>query len=190
MNNVTLPAKGNQTLGMKHWLLQVIPPMSMLGLLIATTSGTSLVFLVGLLILPVLFSLISIVAKLIFFKKRKHYLVRPLLVIAMFILIIYIANWSYQVALEQTINEARMIHDQCNKNLICPENPVGWQVDDAMIRKDDLGFWLKYTALYRYDKAGFNMRVYKGPDIGDNITGGVNLPFKVAPYEEFQNQEG
>jgi len=56
-----------------------------------------------------------------------------------------------------------------------------------MIRKDDLGFWLKYTALYSYDKAGFNMRVYHGPDSGDNITGGVNLPFRVAPYVEIQD---
>lgn len=187
MNDMTSTGKCNQTLGKKHWLLQVIPPMSMLGLLMATTSGTSLVFLAGFLILPVLFSLISIVAKLIRFKKRKHHLVRPLLVIAMFILIIHIANWSYEIALEQTINEARIIHDQCNENMTCPENPVGWQVDNSMLRKDDLGFWLKYTALYYYDKAGFNMRVYHGPDTGDNIAGGVNIPFKVTPYEEIQN---
>jgi len=187
MNDVTSTCENNRALSTKHWLFQVIPPLSMLGLLMATTSGTSLVFLAGFLILPVLFSLISIVVKLIRFKKRKYHLVRPLLVIAMFILIVHIANWSYQIALEHTINEARIIHDQCNENLACPENPVGWQVDDSMIRKDDLGFWLKYTALYSYDKAGFNMRVYHGPDSGDNITGGVNLPFRVAPYVEIQD---
>ena len=47
-------------------------------------------------------------------------------------------------------NEARIIHRQCNEILGCPENPVGWQIDGSRIRKNDLGFWLKYSASYKY----------------------------------------
>ena len=169
---------------MKHWLLQVVPPLLMFSVFLMTASGTSLVFLVGFMILPVLFSLISIIAKLIFFRKRKYYLIRPILTIAVFILIFIIANWTYKIALDQTINEARIIHQQCNENLACPENPVGWQIDGSRIRKNDLGFWLKYSASYNYNKGSFNIRVYQGPDLGDNIAGGVNLPFTVDPYIE------
>ena len=182
--DATSTEKENDKLGTKHWLFQVVPPSLMLCVLLTTTSGTSLVFLVGLFILPVLVSLISIIAKLIFLHKRKYYLVRPLLTIAIFMLLMIIANWSYKIALDQTVNEARIIHQQCNKNLVCPENPVGWQIDGSRLRKNDLGFWLKYSASYNYDKGSFNIRVYQGPDLGDNITGGVSLPFKVVPYVE------
>lgn len=141
-------------------------------------------FIVGFLTPLVLVSLISIIIKLIFFKKRKYYLVRPLLTITMFILILVIANWTYEIALEHTIEEARVIHQQCNENLACPENPAGWLTDGSRIRKGDLGFWLKYSASYFYNKESFNIRVYQGPDIGDVISGGVDLPFEVDPYVE------
>jgi len=169
---------------MKHWLFQVIPPLLMLGVFLTTTSGTSLVFLVGFMALPVLVSFISIVVKLIFYKKRKYYLVRPSLTITIFIVILVIANWTYRVALEQSVSTARTIHRQCNENAICPENPAGWQVDGSRISRNDLGFWLKYTASYYYDEQSFEIHLYRGPDLGDNITGGVNLDLKVSPYEE------
>lgn len=176
--------KGPEKPGMKHWLFQVIPPLLMLGVFLTTTNGTSLVFLAGLLLLPVLVSLISIVVKLIFYKKRKYYLARPVLTIAIFVLVLVIAHWTYQVALDQTVSEARTIHRLCNDNAVCPEKPAGWRIDGAWIRKTDLGFWLKYTASYTHHKQSFNIRIYRGPDVGDNITGGVNLPFAVFPYEE------
>ena len=182
--DVASTEKENKTLGMKHWLLQAIPPSLMLCVFFTTTSGTSLVFITGFLVLPVVVSFISIIAKLIFFRKRKYYLIRPILTIAVFILIFIIANWTYKIALDQTINEARIIHQQCNENLACPEYPVGWQIDGSRIRKNDLGFWLKYSASYNYNKGSFNIRVYQGPDLGDNIAGGVNLPFTVDPYIE------
>ena len=182
--DVVSTGKDNEALGMKHWLFQIIPPSLMLCVFFTTTSGTSLVFIAGFLVLPVLVSLISIIAKLIFFRKRKYYLIRPILTIAVFILILIIANWTYKIALDHTINEARMIHQQCNENIACPENPVGWQIDGSRIRKNDLGFWLKYTASYNYNKGSFNIRLYRGPDLGDNIAGGINLPFTVDPYIE------
>ena len=187
MNDVAQTDKTRQSPGLKHWLLQLIPPLLLSGVLLATNSGTSLVFLTGILVLPLLVSLISILVKLIRFRQRKYYLVRPLLVVAIFILIIHIANWSYGTALEQAIDEARIIHDQCNQHSTCPNNPVGWQVDDSIIRKNDLGRWFNYTALYFYDEASFNIRVYQGPDRGDIITGGVNSSFEVAPYRETRN---
>ncbi len=181
---MTFADKNRQTPGMKHWLYQIVPPLFMLCVLFATSSGTSLVFLAGIFIIPVLVSFISIIVKLIFFKKRKYYLIRPLLTIATFILILIIANRTYKIALAQTIDEARIIHQQCNHNLICPENPVGWQNRGSRIGKSDLGFWLKYSASYYYSKESFNIRVYQGPDLGDIIKGGVNLPFKVDRYVE------
>jgi hypothetical protein len=68
--DVTSTEKENETLGLKHWLLQVIPPSLMLCVIFTTTSGTSLVFIAGFLVLPVVVSLISIIAKLIFSEKE------------------------------------------------------------------------------------------------------------------------
>ncbi len=176
--------KDNRSPGMKHWLFQITPPSLMLCVFFTTTNGTSLVFIAGFLVLPVIVSLISIIAKLIFYKKRKYYLARPLLTIAMFVLVLVVANWTYQTALDQTIGEARNIHQQCKDNGACPENPVGWQKDGSWVRKDELGFWLKYIASYHYANESFDIRLYRGPDLGDIISGGVNRPFKVDPYVE------
>ena len=164
--------------------MQIVPPLLMFAILPMTTSGTALVYLSGLLLLPVLVSVISIVVKAIFFRKKKYHLVRPLLTIAVFLAIIFIANRTYQVALEQTVIEARKIHRQCNENSACPENPQGWLRDGSWIRKTDLGPWFKYTASYHYDKRHFRIRVYQGPDTGDNISGGVALPFEVSRHLE------
>jgi len=185
MNIETAAADQVQQLpGIRHWLFQVIPPLLMFGVLLTTRNGTSLVFVAGFLLLPVLVSLISIIARLIFFKRKKYYLVRPLLTIAVFVLILWFANWMYQLALEQSVDAASAIHQQCNEESVCPENPAGWQKEKSGVSRKDFGFWLKYIAMYQSNKEGFSIRVYQGPDIGDTITGGVNLPFKVARYED------
>ena len=156
----------------------------MLGIFLTTDKGTALVFIAGIFIFPVLFSIISIIAKLIFFKKKKYYLIRPLLTIAIFILILAIANWTYDSARTQAINAARKIHEHCNAHQLCPTNPLGWEVDGKRIKKNDLGSGLKYPASYQYDPNGFTIRVYQGPDMGDIITGGIDTPFKVEQYIE------
>lgn len=178
------PENNNEVPGRMHWLLQVIPPLLMLGILFATENGTALVFLTGLLIIPVFISIISIIGKLIFYTKRKYYLIRPCLTVAVFILILAIAQWAYNIALEQATSEARIIHEQCNEYSVCPEHPAGWTVDGSQIRKNDFGFWLKYQASYYYNEQGFDIRVYQGPDLGHNIIGGVNVPFEIIRYQE------
>lgn len=170
--------------GTRHWLFQFTPPLLMLGVFLMTTSGTALVFITGFLILPVLISLISIIAKLILFKTRKYYLVRPLLTIAIFVLIFVIAHWTYAVARDQAIAAAGKIHRQCNEIKTCPANPAGWQTGDSRSGKIDLGLWLKYPASYYPEKESFRIRLYQGPDLGDVISGGVDLPFTVDPYQE------
>jgi len=160
----------------------------MFGVLLTTTSGTSLVFITGFLLLPVLVSLISIIAKLIFIRKKKYYLVRPLLTLAVFVLVLWFANWMYQLALEQTVDAASAIHQQCNEDSACPESPAGWRNETSGVSKRDFGFWFKFIALYQSSQGSFSIRVYQGPDIGDTITGGVNLPIKVARYEDGPNQ--
>ena len=170
--------------GAKYWLHQVIPPLLMLGILFSTDSGTALVFMAGIFIIPTLISTLSIIVKLFNFKKRKYFLVRPLLTIVFFILILVISQWSYKIALEQATSAAQVIHGECNSKSYCPENPSGWDVNDSRITKRDLGFWLKYSALYYYNEKDFKIRVYQGPDLGETITGGVNMPFKVERYRE------
>ena len=177
----------HQPPGIRHWLLQVVPPLLMFGVLLTTTNGTSLVFVASFLLLPVLVSLISIIAKLIFFNRKKYHLVRPLLTLGVFALILLFANWTYQIALDQTVAEARSLHQQCNQNLSCPESPAGWHKDGSSVSRKDFGSWFKYITMYRYNKGNFSIRVYQGPDIGDTITGGVDLPFKVAPYKDGPN---
>ncbi len=146
----------------------------MLSILFVTRSGSSLVFLAGIFIIPVFISLISIIAKLIFFKKRKYYIVRPILTVAVFLLILITAHWTYKVAREEAIDVAKIIHQQCNKALSCPKYPAGWIVNGSRIKRNDLGYWLKYSASYYYKPECFYIRVYQGPDLGDNITGGYD----------------
>lgn len=177
-------ANAEETPDIKHWLFQIIPPLFLLCILLLTNNGNSLVFLAGLFVIPVIISVISIIAKCIKFKKRKYYLIRPLLTIAFFFLILIIAHWTYKSALDDAINAAELIHEECNKNTYCPDTPTGWEVDEIKISRNDLGFWFKYSAFYSYDPQSFNIHVYSGPDTGDIITGGVNIPFKVAPYVE------
>lgn len=170
--------------GMRHWLLQVVPPLLMLGIFFATTNGTSLVFLAGFLLVPVLVSAISIVAKLIFFKKRKYHLVRPLLTLAVFGLILYLANLTYASALEQAIAAGRQIHEQCGRDSACPDNPAGWQARGGRVGRNDFGAWLKYNASYHAEDESFHIDLYRGPDTGDRISGGIGLPLDVAPRRE------
>lgn len=170
--------------GLRHWLLQVIPPLLMLGIFFATTHGTSLVFLAGLLLIPVLVSVISIIAKLIFFSKRKYYLVRPLLTLAVFGLVLYLANLTYASALDQAVAAGRQIHEQCKRESACPENPAGWDAHGGRAGRNDFGAWLKYNASYRADAESFRITLYRGPDTGDRISGGVDQPLEVTPRRD------
>jgi hypothetical protein len=174
----------NEHLGTKHWLFQTVPPLLMLTILVFTKNGSSLVFLAGFFILPVLISFISILVKLIRFKKRKYFLLRPILTIAIFMLILFVAHWTYNTAKDQAVEAAKIIHEECNKNLICPTHPDDWEVEDTRITRNDFGFWFKYVAFYTYDPVKLKIRLYRGPDIGMDITGGVNLPFISKPHVE------
>ena len=174
----------SKALGIKHWLFQVIPPLSMLGVLFTTNKGSALIYLAGILVIPVLISFFSVIMKLIFFKKKKYFLIRPCLTIAIFILVFTIFQWSYDIALEDAISSAKVIHQQCNDDFVCPEHPEGWEVDDSRILRNDLGSWFKYTASYNYNANTFDISVYQGRDSGENITGGVDVPFEVSRYKE------
>jgi hypothetical protein len=168
----------------KHWLFQTIPPLLMFSVLFTTNNGTALVFISGFFLLPVLFSFISIIAKFIRYNKRKYYMLRPFLTIFNFSLIVAIAIWTYDIALEQAEEAAEIIHTSCNTNLVCPEAPEGWNVTGSRISRSDLGIWFKYTASYSYQTNGFDIRLYHGPDVGHVITGGINDPVEVVPYVE------
>ena len=175
-----------EALGIKHWLFQIIPPLSILSFLFLVEKGAAMIYLVGLLIFPVIISVISIIAKLIRFKRRKYYLIRPLLTIIFFLLMISITNWTYKIALEETISAAKIIQEKCNNSSTCPENPPDWIVDGSRIFRNDLGFWFKYTAIYSYKPQSFDIHLSRGRDMGDDISGGVNLPLKVTHYIEDQ----
>ena len=113
-------------------------------------------------------------------------MVRPVLTIIFFFLILLISQWTYNMALEEATNAARIIHESCNKNKVCPESPDGWEIDGSRRSRNDLGFWFKYIASYSYKPDSFTIHVYQGPDIGDDISGGVNISFNVSRYVENQ----
>ncbi len=170
--------------GLRHWLLQLLPPLSMLSVLAMTRSGTSLVFLTGFLLLPVLISLLSLLVKLAFFHKRKYYLARPLLTIAAFALVLVIADRTWAEARAQAADEARRIQRLCTVDRVCPERPPGWHADGSRIRKNDLGFWMHYPAAYFLDGENFRIRLYRGPDLGDILRGGPDRGVEIEPYVE------
>ena len=123
----------------RHWVFQVLPPLTILVPMLGTRNGPGLVFLIGFFVIPVLISLISILFKLIDLKNRKYFLVRPVLMIVLFFGALSLAQWSYSVALEQAEEAAELLHQQCQSDGVCPSNPEGWNVDDKTISRRDLG---------------------------------------------------
>lgn len=186
MNPTTSPDAADELPGLKHWLLQVVPPCLILVPMFSTRNGAGLVFLVGFFVIPVLISLISIVFKLFRFRKRKYDLLRPVLMVVLFFGALSATQWSYEVALEQAEDAAVLLQKQCQSEGTCPASPAGWTVDGRRISRKDLGGFYKYTASYYYDPYFFDIRVYQGPDLGDVITGGVDSPVTVDRYVENQ----
>ena len=164
--------------GIKHWLWQIIPPVLMLAVLLATDNGAALVFLLGIFVIPALISILSVIAKLIFFHKRKYFLPRPLLTLAVFMLVFISAQWSYSVARDQARVAAGMIHDQCNMEILCPIHPHGWEIDGSRVSRR-FGIWFTYPATYMYRQRSFVIHLQQGFDLGDNITGGDELELEV-----------
>jgi hypothetical protein len=140
--------------------------------------------LCGIIIFPVIISLLSIFAKLFKLKKKKYYLVRPLLTIICFMLIFATAQWTYKIALDQATTAARLIHAECNTNSFYPKIPDGWKSDGSRIIKRYSGLWLEYIASYTHKTEGFSIRVYQGPDLGETITAGINIPMTMERYRE------
>ena len=175
-----------QHYGLKHWLLQVIPPLTILVPMLSTRNGPGLVFLIGIFVIPFLISLVSIIFKLVTFRKRKYFLLRPALMVVLFVAAMSVTQWSYSVALKQAEDAAMQLQRQCQTDRVCPTNPAGWNVDGKRISRRDLGAFYKYPASYYYQQEYFDIRVYQGPDLGDVITGGVDVPVKVERYVENQ----
>lgn len=171
-------------LSARHWVFQIAPPTLLLLTLSSTQRGPALVYLAGIFIIAALVSFISIAFKLIAFKRRKQFLLRPILTIFFLGVALAIVNWSYGVALRQATDAAELLHQQCKSDLVCPTEPDGWSTDGQRISRRDLGAWYKYPASYSYNPESFDIRVYKGPDIGDMIAGGVDVPFSVSRYTE------
>ena len=170
--------------GVRHWLFQIAPPTLILLTLFSTRNGAALVFLAGFFVIPVLVSLISIVLKLFAFRTRRYFLPRPALTVVFFTAVLAIAHWSYAAALGQATNAAERLHSQCQSDLACPAEPKGWEVDGRRISRRDLGTLYKYSASYHYNPDSFDIRLYQGPDLGHVLTGGVDVPFRVATYVE------
>ncbi len=179
-SETTAVADKSAEFGTKHWLFQVIPPVLLLILVLSIVKANSLVFLVGAMALPFLFSLVSVLVRLIRFRRGKYYLARPVLTIGVFLLLFLVANWTYDIALEQAVSEGRSIQQQCNQDSVCPDTPEGWSREGSTVMKNDLGFWLKYSAwFFREKDNAFVVRLYRAPDLGHDIRGGVDLPFTV-----------
>jgi len=94
------------------------------------------------------------------------------------------AQWSYGIALAQAEIAAERLQEQCRSKAACPTEPSGWNSDGQRISRRDLGDWYKYIASYAYDPDSFTILVYRGPDVGNVITGGRNIPLSVERYIE------
>ncbi|MDJ0708772.1 MAG: hypothetical protein QNJ14_00210 [Woeseiaceae bacterium] len=181
-----IDSAANKQPGLQHWLFQIVPPLTILVPLLGTRNGAGLVFLIGFFVIPVLISMISILFKLLAFKKRKYFLVRPVLMIVLFVGALSITQWSYSSALVKAEEAAAVLHQQCQSDGVCPANPDGWDVDGRRISRRDLGSFYRYTASYYYQADYFEIRVYQGPDLGNVISGGVDTPLRVDRYVENQ----
>ena len=176
-------ANSGQVYAIRHWLFQVVPPLLMLCVLFIGNDATSLVFLIGILALPFLLSVVSLLIRLIRIKKGRYYLLRPMLTISIFLLLLYFTRWTYQIALEQIVADGKMIHRQCNEMSVCPDSPAGWRKQGSMLRKHARVLWLGYPAVYyRKKEADFVIHLYQGSDLGHDISGGVGLALSVERH--------
>jgi hypothetical protein len=155
----------------------------MLVIVLMAGNGSALVFLAGLFLIPALISLVSLIIKLVFFSTRKYYLLRPFLTVLLFVLIIFIANWSYDMALAEAVTEAGKIQAECNAGSGCPAAPAGWESGSSGIRKR-VGSWYDYLMFYTRRDTTFTIHVYQGPDMGHDIHGGVGIPLVTKTYVE------
>ena len=162
----------DQPTDLKHWLWQILPPMLILVVLVLTASGTNLLFAAVIFILPMLISIISLVVKLVRYKTHKHRLLRPALTILFFAILILAARSSYQTALNETVEAAKLIHGVCNQQMSCPIIPNGWQRNETSVTKK-VGWIYNYLATYHVTEDGFYIYLYWGPDTGNYIRGGV-----------------
>ena len=81
------------------------------------------------------------------------------------------ARWSYQTALDETVEAAKLIHGSCNQLMTCPVIPDGWDKNQTSITKK-VGNLYDYLATYHVTEDGFYIYLYWGPGTG-NIKGGI-----------------
>ncbi len=157
-----------------HWTSQIIPPLSLMVLF--SRHGPGFWFLIGIPILCLLISSITLAIKLCNFKKNKRFLIRPILTISISSVLFIIASYSYNVATAEADEIFKIIDAQCKLNNACPLQIKGWKELEAGKRyRTKVGGYITYPLTYYNSENKFSLYLYQSLDLGKYYEGGINL---------------
>lgn len=153
-------AASQRTAVITHWTSQILPPMLLL--LVFSSYGPALWFLLTIPVVCAFFSIVFLPFKLIRLKQHRRYLLRPVLTITITAAMIGIANWSYSIAERQFESTARIIEVLCKVQDECPTSLPGWQMTREGIYRSKVGTFITYPITYYYEGGRkFGLRLYQ-----------------------------
>lgn len=181
-------AASQRTAVITHWTSQILPPMLLL--LVFSSYGPALWFLLTIPVVCAFFSIVFLPFKLIRLKQHRRYLLRPVLTITITAAMIGIANWSYSIAERQFESTARIIEALCKVQVECPTSLPGWQMTREGIYRSKVGTFITYPITYYYEGGRkFGLRLYQSLGMERYYTNVKDSPEgKGLPHQAIMNK--
>ena len=175
------------------WLLIIVPPLLLCPLAVIPIRSPISLCAIWLPVLPYLVaSIIILIVRIVriikkpYDKMRRIKLVRPTLVIVIFVLAFCCHGVSKNMANKYLFELAQDIQSRCNSNGIRPESMEGWQSGVSLLTKKcyfkseirKLG--IRYPLHYypSDDEKSFNVEIIHGFNMGIYVKGGVGKELK------------
>ena len=157
-----------------HWIRQIVPPLSLL--MAFSTHGPGFWFLIGIPVLCLLISLITLIIRLCNFKKNKKLIIRPILTISISSVLFIIASYSYSIATSEADEIFKSIDAQCKLNNVCPRQIEGWEeLEAGKSYRKKVGGFIRYPLTYYNYENKFSLYLHQFSDLGKNYDGGINF---------------
>ena len=161
-----------------HWSSQILPPLILL--MFFTTYGPGLLFVAGVIWIVGVISFISLLIKLINYKKNKRVVLRPIMAVLIAGIHFALVTYSVKIAEQETLEIAQNIEKECNLNMECPASIENWKDLKFKNGSTKVGNVIKYPVTYRTSGSKFTLHLHKSLDMGKNYSSGVKEALKVT----------
>ncbi len=156
-----------------HWASQILPPLSLV--LVFSTHGPGFWFLLGVPLLCLFISFITLAIKICNFEKNKQFITRPILTLSITCGLLILAFHSYRIATKEADEIFKNIDTQCKLNKKCPSQIEQWEELEAGKRyRKKVGVFITYPLTYYNSEDKFSLYLYQSLDLGKNYEGGIN----------------